>query len=106
MISGNQNPEVGKQEFYTVHDAMQYLPTADTQYVWNIWKKQRNGIWKEITQKPPKIGMKVPFTFGEKVIGNEFRLDVFKAQKKLLSNDWEAKKLGEPYRYSRPSFGF
>ncbi|MCJ8497202.1 hypothetical protein MVI27_02895 [Chryseobacterium salipaludis] len=38
--------------------------------------------------------MRVPFTFGEKVTGTEFRLDVFKAQKKLLSNEWEAKKAG------------
>ncbi len=94
MITGNQNPEVGKQELYTVHDTGHYLPSADVQYVWNIWKKQKNGTWKDITQEPPKTGMRVPFTFGEKVTGTEFRLDVFKAQKKLLSNEWEAKKAG------------
>ncbi|MCJ8497203.1 hypothetical protein MVI27_02900 [Chryseobacterium salipaludis] len=51
MITGNQNPEVGKQELYTVHDTGHYLPSADVQYVWNIWKKQKNGTWKDITPK-------------------------------------------------------
>ena len=96
MISGTQNPVVGKEEIYEVNDAIG-LPFLDSnvQYVWHIWKKSKDNKWLDITKGPPKIGRKVTFKFGEKVMGNEFRLEVYKATKKMLTNDWEAKKIAE-----------
>lgn len=41
---------------------------------------------------PPKFGKSVSFNFGQGAFGEEFRLEVYKAKKKLLSDEWEAKK--------------
>ena len=68
--------------------------TPDIQYNWAIWKK-KTGKWVNITERPPKPGKSVSFNFGQGAIGEEFRLEVYKAKKKLLSNEWEAKKMGE-----------
>lgn len=96
MISGNLNPVVGKEEFYQLTNIFRN-PFLDyyTRYVWAIWQKQKNGNWINITKDPPKMGQKVPFTFHEKVIGRNYRLEVYKSQKKLFSDDWEAEKLAE-----------
>ncbi len=69
--------------------------TPDIQYVWAIWKKKKTGNWINITEKPPKYTKRASFIFGEKVIGEEFRLEIYKANKKMLTNEWEAKKMGE-----------
>ena len=94
MITGNQNPVAGKDEFYTFTDYTQMFETPDIQYNWAIWKK-KTGKWVNITERPPKPGKSVSFNFGQGAIGEEFRLEVYKAKKKLLSNEWEAKKMGE-----------
>lgn len=97
MITGTQNPIVAKEEFYQYNDVLNPLAafnSSNITYVWNIWKK-KNGSWLNITEKPPKIGQKVPFKFGEKVIGDEFKLIVFKRAPKLLSEEFEEKKMGE-----------
>ena len=95
MITGNQNPIVGKDEYYTFTDFTQMFETPDVQYVWAIWKKMKTGKWVNITQKPPKYTKRASFKFGEKVIGEEFRLEIYKAKKKMLSKEWEAKKMSE-----------
>lgn len=94
MITGKQNPIVGKDEMYTVHDSFFSFDNFNAKYVWAIWKKI-SGKWVNITKDPPKIGQKVSFNFGEKVMGTEFKLEVYKSTKKVLTNEWEAKKLGE-----------
>lgn len=94
MITGNQNPVAGKDEFYTFTDYTQMFETPDIQYNWAIWKK-KTGKWVNITERPPKPGKSVSFNFGQGAIGEEFRLEVYKAKKKLLSDEWEAKKMGE-----------
>lgn len=97
MITGTQNPIVGKEEFYQYNDVLNPLAafnSSNITYVWNIWKK-KNGSWLNITEKPPKIGQKVSFKFGEKVIGEEFKLIVFKRTPKFLSEEFEEKKMGE-----------
>lgn len=68
--------------------------TPDIQYYWAIWKK-KTGKWVNITERPPKPGKSVSFNFGQGAIGEEFRLEVYKAKKKLLSDEWEAKKMGK-----------
>lgn len=95
MITGTQNPVVGKDEFYSFSDALDIFNSSNATFVWNIWKKNKAGSWIDITRKPEKMGTKVSFKFGEKVIGIEFKLQVYKATKKLLSNDFEAQLAGE-----------
>lgn len=94
MIKGTQNPIVGREEIYQFSDGLDVFNTTNAKYVWNIWKKKQ-GKWINITKKPPKMGLKVPFNFGEKVIGEEFKLEVFKATQKFFSEDYEAKSVGE-----------
>lgn len=97
MITGTQNPVVGKEEFYQYSDVLDpfaVFNSSNITYVWNIWKK-KNGSWLNITEKPPKMGLKVPFKFGEKVIGDEFKLQVYKATKKVFSEEFDAKSVGE-----------
>jgi len=59
--------------------------------VWYIWKKQKSGKWINITGKTPKMGQKVSYNFGQKVVGAEFKLQVYKATKKVLSQEFQAK---------------
>lgn len=95
MITGTQNPMVGQEEFYEFSNSLDIFNNSKATFVWNIWKKNKSGSWINITQKPAKMGQKVPFKFGEKVIGVEFKLQVYKATKRLLSNEFEAKLAGE-----------
>lgn len=95
MITGTQNPMVGKEEFYGFSDPLDIFNVTNATFVWNIWKKNKSGSWINITKKPEKTGQKVSFKFGEKVIGIEFKLQVYKATKKLLSNGFEAKLAAE-----------
>lgn len=95
MISGKQNPIVGEEEHYQLTDITQMFETLDTKYVWEIWKKQKGGNWINITQKPPKTGKKVPFKFGESVIGREFRLEVYKSTKNILTSTSKEQKISE-----------
>lgn len=89
MITGIKNPIVGKEEFYLFSDPFDTFNVSNATFVWNIWKKNKNGSWINITQKPEKMGQKVSFKFGEKVIGVEFKLEVYKATKKPLSNEFK-----------------
>ena len=94
MIKGTQNPVVGTDEIYQYIDPLDIFNSSNSTYVWNIWKKKQ-GKWTNITTKSPKMGQKVPFKFGEKVIGEEFKLEVFKATPKFGSDDFDAKSVGE-----------
>ncbi|MFC6269756.1 CHAP domain-containing protein [Frigoriflavimonas asaccharolytica] len=94
MINGTQNPVVGNNEIYQYSDSLDIFNSSNATYVWNIWKKKQ-GKWVNITAKPPKMGQKVSFKFGEKVIGEEFKLEVFKAIPKFGSDDFDAKSVGE-----------
>ncbi|MCJ8497624.1 hypothetical protein MVI27_05055 [Chryseobacterium salipaludis] len=91
MIAGTQNPIVGKDEFYQFTDARDIFNTANATFVWYIWKKQKSGKWINITGETPKMGQKVSYNFGQKVVGAEFKLQVYKATKKVLSQEFQAK---------------
>lgn len=74
MITGTQNPIIGKEEFYRFTDGLDIFNSLNAKFVWSIWKKQKSGSWLNITQTPQKMGQEAPFKFGEKVIGEEFKL--------------------------------
>ena len=95
MITGNQNPVVGKEEYYQVNSLGLPLFSNNERYVWKIYKKQKSGSWRDITMNPPKTGQRVPFQFGESVAGTEFRLEAWRETRNLLSNEWSRQKAGE-----------
>ncbi|QQY31405.1 M23 family metallopeptidase [Chryseobacterium gleum] len=53
------------------------------EYEWYLYKKQKNGTWKDITGKP-KTGEKVTYRFGEIALGIEFQMKVYEIKKAIL----------------------
>lgn len=85
-ITGEKKPIVGVTEMYSVIDSDGVLFTNNTNnvtYAWYIFKKYKNGAFVNVTKNNvPKIGQTVPYSFGYNV---EYRLDVYKLEKELLS---------------------
>ncbi|WP_336703289.1 hypothetical protein [Chryseobacterium indologenes] len=81
-IAGDQNPRVGTTCSYEIrHSGLSFVLNGD--YEWYIYKKQKNGSWKDITGKP-KTGEKVTYKFGEIALGIEFLMKVYEIKKGLL----------------------
>ncbi|WP_288435188.1 peptidoglycan DD-metalloendopeptidase family protein [uncultured Chryseobacterium sp.] len=81
-IIGNQNPMVGTTYSYEVKPSL--LPFGlKGEYEWYLYKKQKNGSWKDITGKP-KTGEKVTYKFGEIALGIEFQMKVYETKKGIL----------------------
>ncbi|SMO90879.1 Peptidase family M23 [Chryseobacterium rhizoplanae] len=81
-IIGNQNPLVGTTYTYEIKPSgLSFGLKSD--YEWYLYKKQKNGIWKDITNKP-KRGEKVTYRFGEIGLGIEFQMKVYEIKKGIL----------------------
>ncbi|MGV2449369.1 UNVERIFIED_CONTAM: hypothetical protein POZ17_01020 [Ralstonia mannitolilytica] len=81
-IIGNQNPLVGTTYTYEIKPSgLSFGLKGD--YEWYLFKKQKNGSWKDITGKP-KTGEKVTYNFGEIALGIEFQMKVYETKKGLL----------------------
>ncbi|MDW9381889.1 hypothetical protein [Chryseobacterium sp. JV558] len=81
-IIGNQNPLVGTTYTYEIKPfGLSFGLKGD--YEWYLYKKQKNGIWKDITNKPKK-GEKVTYRFGEIGLGIEFQMKVYETKKGIL----------------------
>ncbi|WP_433628381.1 glycoside hydrolase family 19 protein [Chryseobacterium cucumeris] len=81
-IIGNQNPLVGTTYTYEIKPSgLSFGLKGD--YEWYLYKKQKNGSWKDITGKP-KTGEKVTYNFGEIALGIEFQMKVYETKKGLL----------------------
>ena len=81
-IIGNQNPLVGTTYTYEIKPSgLSFGLKGD--YEWYLFKKQKNGSWKDITGKP-KTGEKVTYNFGEIALGIEFQMKVYEIKKGLL----------------------
>ncbi|MCU7618769.1 peptidoglycan DD-metalloendopeptidase family protein [Chryseobacterium sp. PBS4-4] len=78
-IIGSQNPVVGKAFTYEISSGSLSIFGDSTKYGWYLFKKQKNGSWRDITDKP-KMGRAVTYTFHEPVLGNEFELRVFETK--------------------------
>jgi hypothetical protein len=63
----------------------------NTKYEWYLFKKQKNGSWRDVTGTP-KIGKSVTYTFHEPVLGNEFELRVFETKSGSFTGTATAKK--------------
>ncbi|MBB6329279.1 muramidase (phage lysozyme)/biotin carboxyl carrier protein [Chryseobacterium sediminis] len=81
-IIGNQNPLVGTTYTYEIKPSG-LLFGLKGEYEWYLFKKQKNGIWKDITGKPKK-GEKVTYRFGEIGLGIEFQMKVYEIKKGIL----------------------
>ncbi|RKE78062.1 peptidoglycan DD-metalloendopeptidase family protein [Chryseobacterium sp. AG363] len=81
-IAGDQNPRVGTTCSYEIKPSGLSL-VLNGDYEWYLYKKQKNGSWKDITGKP-KIGEKVTYNFGEIALGVEFQMKVYEIKKGIL----------------------
>ena len=81
-IIGNQNPLVGTTYTYEVKPSILSFGLKG-EYEWYLYKKQKNGIWKDITNQPKK-GEKVTYKFGEIALGIEFQMKVYETKKGIL----------------------
>ncbi|MDH5034451.1 glycoside hydrolase family 19 protein [Chryseobacterium cucumeris] len=81
-IAGDQNPRVGTTCSYEVKlSGLSFELNGN--YEWYLFKKQKNGSWKDITGKP-KTGEKVTYNFGEIALGVEFQMKVYQIKKGIL----------------------
>ncbi|SMO83080.1 Predicted chitinase [Chryseobacterium rhizoplanae] len=81
-IAGDQNPRVGTACSYEIKPSgLLFILNGD--YEWYLFKKQKNGSWKDITGKP-KTGEKVTYKFGEIALGIEFQMKVYETKKGIL----------------------
>ncbi|BFO64791.1 glycosyl hydrolase 108 family protein [Chryseobacterium sp. KCF3-3] len=81
-IAGDQNPQVGKTYSYEIQPSGLSFGLRG-EYEWYIYKQQKNGLWKDITDKP-KTGEKVTYKFGEIALGIEFQMKVYETKKGIL----------------------
>lgn len=81
-IIGNQNPLAGTTYSYEVKPSLLSFGLKG-EYEWYLYKKQKNGTWKDITGKP-KTGEKVTYRFGEIAVGIEFQMKVYEIKKAIL----------------------
>jgi len=81
-IIGNQNPIVGTTYSYEVKPSLLSFGLKG-EYEWYLYRKQKNGSWKDITGRP-KTGEKVTYRFGEIGLGIEFQMKVYETKKGIL----------------------
>ncbi|MDR2238213.1 MAG: glycoside hydrolase family 19 protein [Chryseobacterium sp.] len=81
-IIGHQNPLTGTTYHYEVTPSG-LLSCLKGHYEWYLYKKQKNGTWKDITGTP-KTGVKVSYRFGEPALGIEFQMKVYENQQGIL----------------------
>ncbi|WP_426480430.1 hypothetical protein [Chryseobacterium sp. R2ACT005] len=90
-IIGNQNPMVGKTYTYEIKPSGLSFGLKG-EYEWYLYKKQKNGIWKDITSQPKK-GEKVTYRFGEIGLGIEFQMKVYETKKGIFPGLPDTKEL-------------
>ena len=90
-IIGSQNPVVGKAYVYEISSGSLSIFGENTKYEWYLFKKQKNGSWRDITDTP-KLGRSVTYTFHEPVLGNEFELRVFETKSDSITGTGSTKK--------------
>ncbi|MGU3373832.1 peptidoglycan DD-metalloendopeptidase family protein [Chryseobacterium sp. M5A1_1a] len=82
IIIGNQNPLLGTTYNYEIKPfGLSFGPKS--KYEWYLYKKQKNGTWKDITGTP-KTGEKVTYSFGEPGLGIEFEMKVYETKQGIL----------------------
>ncbi|HCM36174.1 hypothetical protein [Chryseobacterium sp.] len=91
IIIGNQNPLLGTTYSYEIKPfGLSFGPKS--KYEWYLYKKQKNGTWKDITGSP-KTGEKVTYRFGEPGLGIEFEMKVYETKQGILPGMPSSKQL-------------
>ncbi|WP_276877098.1 M23 family metallopeptidase [Chryseobacterium joostei] len=90
IIIGNQNPLLGTTYSYEIKPFG--LSFGSNKYEWYLYKKQKNGTWKDITGTP-KTGEKVTYRFGEPGLGIEFEMKVYETKQGILPGMPSSKQL-------------
>lgn len=90
IIIGNQNPLLGTTYNYEIKPFG--LSFGSNKYEWYLYKKQKNGTWKDITGTP-KTGEKVTYRFGEPGLGVEFEMKVYETKQGILPGMSSSKQL-------------
>lgn len=91
IIIGNQNPLLGTTYHYEIKPFGLSFGSQG-KYEWYLYKKQKNGIWKDITGNP-KTGEKVTYRFGEPGLGIEFEMKVYETKPGILPGMSSTKQL-------------
>ena len=89
-ITGNKSPKAEEKTFYEIGNNIFTLNTTSifkdeskAKYTWTLFKNQ-NGSWVKVANNV-KYGIKVPYTFGEKVVGTQFKIVVFEESSNLFN---------------------
>jgi len=91
IIKGSANPKAEEKNFYQLSDFIYNLENPlfgkkeNEKYLWTLFKKVKNN-WKQVSGNI-KYGEKVPYTFGEKVVGIPFKIEVHIERKNLFNKN-------------------
>ncbi|MDF2830966.1 hypothetical protein [Chryseobacterium indoltheticum] len=91
IIKGSANPKAEEKNFYQLSDFIYNLENPlfgkkeNEKYIWTLFKKVKNN-WKQVSGNI-KYGEKVPYTFGEKVVGIPFKIEVHIERKNLFNKN-------------------
>lgn len=93
VITGNQSPKAEEKTYYEVTDALfGFNPSPffkeEEKYTWTLFKKDKSEYKPVANNK--KYGIKVPYTFGENVVGIPFKI-VIHQETRSLFNQSESK---------------
>ncbi|MFC3160735.1 Predicted chitinase [Chryseobacterium arachidis] len=88
-IKGTTNPKAEEKTYYELSDFIYKFGNPlfgkkdDEKYFWTLYK-QVNNKWKQVSGNI-KYGEKVSYTFGEKVVGIPFKIEVHTESKNFLN---------------------
>jgi len=91
IIKGSANPKAEEKNFYQLSDFIYNLENPlfgkkeNEKYIWTLFKKVKNN-WNQVSGNI-KYGEKVPYTFGEKVVGIPFKIEVHIERKNLFNKN-------------------
>ncbi len=90
IIKGNTSPKAEEKTFYELSILVPdfsnpiFNNKPKEKYICTLFKKDKATGWKQVS-KNIKYGKKVPYTFGEKVVGIPYRIEVHTETKNLLN---------------------
>jgi hypothetical protein len=88
IIKGNPSPRAEEKNFYEISSIFEvgtspFVKQPTEKYIWTLFKKDKTLGWKQISNNI-KYGEKVPYTFGEKVVGIPYKIEVHKKGKNIM----------------------
>ncbi|WP_027381947.1 glycoside hydrolase family 24 protein [Epilithonimonas caeni] len=90
IIKGSTSPKAEEKTFYELTGLVPdfsnpiFNNKPKEKYIWTLFKKDKATGWKQVSNNI-KYGEKAPYTFGEKVVGILYRIEVHTETKNLLN---------------------